>query len=108
MPEPDWAKVGVEALEILRAKFNPLLKDGGAEAQGHLALVGEQLTKYWKQAQLGDEAAQLNLEWLKSEMRLIIARYAVKANSTAKRVAAEWIEMAATVGSIFLKVIMGT
>lgn len=102
----DWAAVGRQAFCVLTEQFTPLLQEGSAEAQARLELLSRELATYWAAVQAGGpqaEAAATNLKWLKAEMKLIIARYAVKANAAAQRTAAGWIEMLATAGSILLK-----
>ncbi len=98
----DWNLVGQQALAILQEEFGPLLEEGSAEAQEKLATVAKELATYWALAQAGDVRAQENLKWLRAEMKLVLARYAVASNAAAIRAAMRVFDLLASLGAKLL------
>lgn len=106
MAEVNWSEVGNGVLDVLKTEFEPLLKEGVAEARERLALLSKEIAACWQKALSGDAFAEKDLEFLKAEMRLIVARYAVVSNAAARRAAAQWIEIAVKVGGALLKAVI--
>jgi hypothetical protein len=98
----DWNQIGQQALAILTEEFGPLLQAGSAEAQEKLATIAKELATYWALAQAGDPTAAENLKWLKAEMRLVIARYAIASSAAAKRAALKAFDLIAQIGARLL------
>jgi hypothetical protein len=96
----DWEAVGQQALKILEEEFGPVLEEAtSAEAKTRLALVSREIATYWALAQAGDPKAQENLKWLKAEMKLILARYAIKTAVATQRAWLKAFDLICTIGA---------
>lgn len=98
----DWNVIGQQSLAILTEEFGPILQEGSAEAQARLAIVAQELTTYWMLAQAGDLKAQENLKWLRAEMKLVLARYAIKASAATRRAWMKAFDLIISIGARLL------
>ena len=105
----DWELAAKELLSVIEEKYLPKLRGDIAEIKEKLAVIAKDVVKYWQVAeQHGPDSkiAAENMTWLKSEMRLLWGRYAIKQSVAVRTVALTWIEILARIGAAVLRALV--
>lgn len=100
------------ALDAIKAELGPLLEEGRVEIPGRLKILAEETARYWKVSMTATTPeqkaeAEKDLEFLQSEARMIVARYALKGQAAAARTAERVIGEIARIGFMVLKAALG-
>lgn len=105
----DWGKTADELVKILKDKFLSKLKADAQEALEKLKVIAQDVVRYWqlslKEGDEGDTARE-NLEWIKAEVKLLYAKYAVRNTAAMRQAAINWVELLATVGATALRALI--
>jgi len=105
----DWDRAAKELLAVIEEKYLPKLRGDLEDIKERLAVIAKDVVKYWRIAEEHgpeSEVAAENLEWVKSEMRLLWGKYALKQSVAVRTVAITWIEILARIGSAVLRALV--